>query len=147
MGGPGALPAAPDVDGIAFLEFAVDDAAREALAAMLVGMGFHLAGRHRSKAVALYRQGGIAFVLNSEQGQRGLGAFSASRAIGLRHGAAGRRPCPRPRPRPRTADPRLAGAAWPGRAAIPAVRGPDGTLIYLVGRDAPGRIFGTRTST
>ena len=62
-----ALPRLPEIDGIEFLEFAVDQAARDDLAALLVQIGFHHAGQHRSKDVALYRQGNVAFVLNSEQ--------------------------------------------------------------------------------
>ena len=57
------LPAAPVLDGIEFLEFAVDAPAAAHLAAMLETMGFHHAGRHRSKAVDLYRQGGANLVL------------------------------------------------------------------------------------
>src|SRR3984885_6831219 len=64
--GPG-LPAPAVLDGVAFLEFAVDDAARHELAALLQTLGFRLAGQHRSKAVYLYRQGGVNFVLNAEQ--------------------------------------------------------------------------------
>ncbi|MDP9096562.1 MAG: sugar phosphate isomerase/epimerase and 4-hydroxyphenylpyruvate domain-containing protein, partial [Pseudomonadota bacterium] len=61
------LPAPVTIDGIEFLEFAVDPVAREALTDWLRPLGFKLAGRHRTKDVELYRQGRINFVLNAEQ--------------------------------------------------------------------------------
>src|SRR5262249_21779233 len=59
-------PDAPAIDGVAFLEFAVDDEMAAALARLLSLTGFHRAGRHRSKNVTLYRQGDIHLVLNAE---------------------------------------------------------------------------------
>lgn len=59
-------PAVPEVLGLAFLEFAVDDASAQALDKLIVGFGFARVGRHRSKAVTLYRQGGIHLILNAE---------------------------------------------------------------------------------
>lgn len=139
--GPAALPAAADVDGVAFLEFAVDDAAREALAAMLVGLGFHLAGRHRSKAVELYRQGHINFVLNSEQDTAASEHFQhhgpSVCAMALRVDDPARA-LQRARA---LLIPEWRERLGPGERAIAAVRGPDGTLIYLVGQDAPGADF------
>src|SRR5262249_8931891 len=40
-------PAAPEIGGLAFLEFAVDSSAAKALAALLGTLGFQRAGRHR----------------------------------------------------------------------------------------------------
>ena len=65
----GVLPEPSDIDGVEFLEFAVDPVAREALADWLKRLGFVLVGRHRTKDVDLYRLGSVNFVLNSEQGQ------------------------------------------------------------------------------
>jgi 4-hydroxyphenylpyruvate dioxygenase len=52
--------------GFAFIEFGVyeDEAAR--LGALLVQLGFTRFGRHRSKAVTLYQQGDIRFVVNAQ---------------------------------------------------------------------------------
>ena len=52
---------------MAFLEFAVDAAAGTELAGLLGHLGFRHAGRHRSKAADLYRQGAVNLVLNAEQ--------------------------------------------------------------------------------
>ncbi|MDT7951685.1 MAG: TIM barrel protein [Acetobacteraceae bacterium] len=123
------------VDGVEFLEFAVDPAAREALAAWLRQLGFVLAGRHRTKDVELYRQGPINFVLNSEQDSAASEHFQhhgpSVCAMALRvddpaRAVARARTLLIPDWRERT------GA---GEAQIPAVRSPDGTLIYLVGRE------------
>lgn len=59
-------PPSPAFEGISFVEFAVDGAHAEALGALLVRLGFGFAGRHRSKAVTLFRQGGIHIVLNQQ---------------------------------------------------------------------------------
>jgi len=65
-GGGDVLPAAPVLDGVEFLEFAVDEATGQELAAYLGRLGFRQAGRHRSKAIGLYRQGRVNLVLNAE---------------------------------------------------------------------------------
>ena len=128
------LPPVPEVDGFEFLEFAVDAVTRDALAALLQQLGFRLAGRHRTKDVVLYRQGGIHFVLNSEQDSAASEHFQLHGpsvcAMALRVDdparALGRaRALLIPDWRERV------GA---GEAQIPAVRGPDGTLVYLVPR-------------
>ena len=134
-GGAG-LPPPPALGGVEFLEFAVDDATGAELAALLGGLGFRHAGRHRSKAVDLYRQGGISTVLNAEQDSAAAEHFQQHGpsvcAVALRvddvPGALTRAEallCPR----------------WQERVGaderpIPAVRAPDGTLLYLVGAEA-----------
>ena len=52
--------------GFAFVEFRVDASNAAALGAMLTRFGFMRYGRHRSKAVTLYRQGGIHLVINAQ---------------------------------------------------------------------------------
>ena len=59
-------PAAPTLTGVAFLEFAVDEATDWLLGNVLEMLGFHRAGRHRSKNVTLHRQGSINLILNAE---------------------------------------------------------------------------------
>jgi 4-hydroxyphenylpyruvate dioxygenase len=128
------LPAIPEVDGFEFLEFAVDAATGEALGLLLRQLGFHLAGRHRTKDVVLYRQGGVNFVLNSEQDSAASEHFQLHGpsvcAMALRVDD------------PARAVERARALLIPdwrerigaGEAPIPAVRGPEGTLIYLVAR-------------
>ncbi|MGI4801794.1 MAG: bifunctional sugar phosphate isomerase/epimerase/4-hydroxyphenylpyruvate dioxygenase family protein [Janthinobacterium lividum] len=129
------LEAPTEVDGIEFLEFAVDVATREALATWLRHLGFALAGRHRTKNVELYRQGRVNFVLNAEQDSAASEHFQhhgpSVCAMALQVDDPARAVL-----RARTLlIPDWRERVGAGEAQIPAVRSPDGTLIYLVGRD------------
>lgn len=83
-----AVPPRARVEGVGFVEFATDEAEGRELAALLGQMGFARAARHRRKDVALYRQGGINLVLNTERRGLAHSAFAAhgttAYAIGLR---------------------------------------------------------------
>ena len=137
--GATSLPPPPAFDGIEFLEFAVDEEAGRRLGETLRDLGFHYAGRHRSKSVDLFRQGRINLILNSEQDSAAAEHFQfhgpSVCAMALR-----------------VDDPERAMARatvllcpeWQepigkGERRIPAVRAPDGTLVYLVAPDASGR--------
>lgn len=61
-------PTVPALDGIQFIEFAADEKAADDLDALFTRMGFAHAGQHRSKAVRLYQQGGIHFIVNAQPG-------------------------------------------------------------------------------
>ena len=135
------LPAAPSIDGVAFLEFAVDEAARADLAALLGCLGFRHAGRHRSKSVDLYRSGAVNFVLNAEQDSTAAehfqlhGASVCAMALQVDNvvrtlARAAALLCPEWQER--------VGA---GEERIPALRAPDGTLIYLIQAGAGGPVF------
>ncbi len=129
------LPASPVLDGIEFIEFAVDATARAELAIFLSRLGFRAAGWHRSKAVDLFRQGRVNVVLNAEEDSAAAEHFQLHGvsvcALALRVDDV-----PRALARART----LLAPEWlerigAGERRIPALRGPDGTLIYLVGPD------------
>jgi 4-hydroxyphenylpyruvate dioxygenase len=131
----------PMLDGVEFLEFAVDETAGRELAGFLRTLGFRHAGRHRSKSVDLYRQGGVNLVLNAEQDSAAAEHFQlhgvsvCAMAIRVDNVAltlerARALLCPEWQER--------IGA---GERQIPAVRSPDGTLIYLVQPEAGGRSF------
>ena len=121
--------------GIEFIEFAVDDGAAARLAAWLEKLGFVAAGRHRSKNVTLYRQGDVNLILNAE-------SESFASAFFLLHGpsvcafgfgvddgiqALNRARLYRAQP--------FEGRIGPNELMIPAVRAPDGSLIYLLDRE------------
>jgi 4-hydroxyphenylpyruvate dioxygenase len=136
-----ALPAAPALDGVEFLEFAVDEETGPELVGYLQRLGFHHAGRHRSKAVDLYRNGGVNLVLNAEQDSAAHEHFQLHGpsvcAMAIRVDDA-----PRALRRART----LLCPDWQepigaGERRIPAVRAPDGTLIYLVQPETAERSF------
>ncbi len=137
--GAASLPAAPVCDGVEFIEFAVDEASGAELAGWFADMGFRRAGRHRSKAVELYRQGRINLILNQEPDSAAAEHFQLHGpsvcALALRVDDAGRTLaraeallCP-PWQEP-------IGA---GERRIPSLRAPDGTLVFLVAPDASGR--------
>ena len=126
-------------DGVEFIEFAVDAAASDDLADFLRQMGFRHAGDHRSKHVALYRQGRINLVLNAEPDSAALEHFemhgASVCAVALRVDDAAR------------AVTRAAAMLAPvrreqigaGERSIRSIRAPDGSLVYLVGADPSGR--------
>ncbi len=118
--------------GFEFIEYAAPDP--QAMGALFERMGFTAVARHRHKAVTLYRQGGINFILNAEPdsfAQRFARLHGPSicaiafrvedakaayeRALSL--GAWG-----------------YAGQAGPGELNIPAIKGIGDSVIYLVDR-------------
>jgi 3-dehydroshikimate dehydratase len=136
-----ALPAAPTLHGIEFLEFAVDEITGPELVSFLRTLGFHHAGRHRSKAVDLYRNGGVNLVLNAEQDSAASEHFHLHGpsvcAMAIRVDDA-ERTLVRARA--------LLCPDWQepigsGERRIPAVRAPDGTLICLIEQEDDGRSF------
>ena len=130
-------PAVPSLSGTSFIEFAVDDRAGPALGDWLGRLGFHRAGRHRSKDVTLYRQGGINLVLNAEPDSFAHSYFllhgPSICALGLRTAddlqALGRAEA--------FACARFEGRVGPNELPIPAIRSLDGSLIYFVA-ESPG---------
>lgn len=133
------LPAPPVFDGVEFIEFAVDDATHDSLARFLASLGFRKAGRHRSKHVSLYRQGRINLVLNAEPDSAASEHFllhgPAVCAVALRVDDA-ERALARARA---LLCPDWQERVGEGERRIPAVRAPDGTLIYLVQPSPDGR--------
>ncbi len=126
------LPAQPVLRGIEFIEFAVDETTREALGAFLAPLGFARAGVHRSKQVELWRSGGANIVLNAEPDSAASERFEqhgpSACAMALRVDDAARAAA--------RAEALLC-SVWQerigaGECSIPAVRAPDGTLVYLV---------------
>jgi 4-hydroxyphenylpyruvate dioxygenase len=133
------LPRPPALNGIEFLEFAVDDDAGRRLGEVLRDLGFHYAGRHRSKAVDLFRQGRVNLVLNSESDSAAAEHFQmygpSVCAMALRVDDA-QRALERARA---LLCPEWQEPVGEGERRIPALRAPDGTLIHLVQPDPSGR--------
>ena len=134
----GTLAPAPQVEKPEFLEFAVGARDAQDLGALFKALGFAQSGRHRSKAVDLYSQGDVHFVINREPD-------SFAHAFQLLHGPsvcaltlrvdsveralerAGAMECPI-----------HVGRIGPGEASIPAVDGVEGSLIYFIDGQGPG---------
>jgi len=126
------LPEPPVLGGVDFIEFAVDGVVGHELAQRLESLGFAHAGRHRSKAVDLYRQGGINLILNAEQDSAAAEHFQLHGpsvcALGLKVDDA-HRAIERARA--------LLCKEWrepvgPDERVIPALRSPDGMLFHLI---------------
>ena len=133
------LPPPPRFDGIEFIEFAVDDEAARRLGEQLRDLGLHYVGRHRSKAVDLFRQGRVNFILNSELDSAASEHFQlhgasvcamALRVDDAQQALARARALLCPEWQERVGE---------GERRIPALRAPDGTLIYLVQPHPSGR--------
>ena len=133
------LPAPPVFDGVEFLEFAVDPMTRDSLGQTLTTLGFRRVGEHRSKDVTLYRQGRINMVLNAEPDSSASEHFllhgPSVCAVALRVDSA-QRALARARA---LLCPDWQERVGEGERRIPAVRAPDGTLIYLVEPSENGR--------
>ena len=125
-------PPVPKLEGLGFIEFAVDEAAAESLGTLLLQLGFHRAGHHRSKAVVLYRQGDIHLIVNAQPDSFARGRFDAHGvsvcALGVR-----------------TADPKNAvdratamhskrhdSPTGPNELRMPAIVVPGGNLMYFM---------------
>jgi 4-hydroxyphenylpyruvate dioxygenase len=125
-------PAMPGFTGFSFIEFAVDAEAGRALGTLLERMGFRRAGRHRSKAVTLYRQAGVNFVVNELAhgvAQARFEAYGPSVcALGVRvdDPAAARNRA--------TAllSARFDPPVGPGEVVLPSVVAPGGSIIHFV---------------
>jgi 4-hydroxyphenylpyruvate dioxygenase len=129
---PSGLPPRAECLGVEFIEFAVDEQGASELADLLAALGFVKTGRHRSKAVARYSQGGINIVVNRD-------TEGFAHAYGLMHGtsvcALGLRVSDAQQVMAR-ADALLAQgyrqAVGPGEVELPAIRGVGGSLIYFI---------------
>jgi 4-hydroxyphenylpyruvate dioxygenase len=125
-------PPLPRLEGITFVEFAADAASGPTLGATFEQFGFRRIGRHRSKAVSLYRQGDIHLIVNAEPDSFARERFDAHGtsvcALGLR-----------------TPDPQAAVARavamrsqrhdspiGPDEVAMPAIVAPGGNLLHFV---------------
>lgn len=124
-------PPVPQLTGWSFIEFAADAVTAQRLGDFLAATGFERIGRHRSKAVDLWGQGEVRVVLNREDE-----SFARS-YFGL-HGpsacavALGTTDAPAALARAEAFGcQRVAGRVGANELTIPAVRAPDGSLVYF----------------
>ena len=132
-------PAASAYDGVEFLEFAVDDAQGARLSHWLEDLGFARLGQHRSKAVSLLGQGDIKIVLNAEPYSFAHSFFEShgpslcATALRVQNASTALERARQYKGQP------YRGLVGPNEREIPAVRAPDGSLIYLVEPATPGQ--------
>jgi 4-hydroxyphenylpyruvate dioxygenase len=127
-------------DGFEFVEFTSPDV--PGLEALFGRLGFAPVARHRSKAVTLWRQGGINFILNAEPNsfargfQRAHGPSACAMAFRVADADAALARAVSLGAKP------LEGRNGPGELDIPAIEGIGGSLLYLVDRYGPrGSIY------
>jgi 4-hydroxyphenylpyruvate dioxygenase len=132
-----ALPPRAKVSDTSFIEFAVDRAHAEALAALLRELGFGLTGRHRSKAVERWSQGDINLLINSSDNSfarshyvtHGSGvcaiAFEVDDVASMMSRADALQATT------------FRQAVGPGEMTIPAIRGVGGSLLYFLEPASP----------
>jgi 4-hydroxyphenylpyruvate dioxygenase len=119
-------------DGFEFIEYTAPDT--RALARLFESMGFRGVAQHRSKDVALYRQGDINFVLNHEPDSfaqafaRVHGPSVCAFAIRVKDAAHAYKRALELGAKPHR------GNVGPMELNIPAIRGIGGSVIYLVDR-------------
>jgi 4-hydroxyphenylpyruvate dioxygenase len=132
------LPPSPTVEGAEFVEFTAGDVAASELVALIEGLGFRCAGRHRSKDVDLYSQGEINLIINRERA-----GFAHS--FSLLHGPSVCALALRVDSVDKALERASAlecqsyvGKIGIGEATVPAVAGVEGSLIYFIGSGEPG---------
>nr|WP_246531321.1 sugar phosphate isomerase/epimerase and 4-hydroxyphenylpyruvate domain-containing protein [Streptomyces bathyalis] len=151
-----APPPAPELLGHAFVELTVDDESAPQVSGALTALGFVHTGRHRSKPVELWQQGGSNVVLNrDDRGGGSTGTDGQGAAGGVSAGAGTRTGTGRaevvalavesrdPEQSARRAEALLATPLprrrGPEEAELTAVAAPDGTqLFFCPGGDASG---------
>ena len=126
-------------DGFEFVEYSTPDPA--ALAALFERLGFQAVARHRSKAVTLYRQGDINFILNDEPDSHAARFADVhgpcACAMALRVKDAGKAYA-HALEQGETGVPSKTG---PMELNIPAIEGIGGALVYLVDRYGDDDIY------
>jgi 4-hydroxyphenylpyruvate dioxygenase len=127
-----ALRTRSNVSDVAFVEFAVDQTHADGLAELFRALGFKLMGRHRSKAVVRWSQGGINLLINISQDSlprshyaaHGSGVCAIALTVDdvttmmtradILQATTFRQP------------------VGPGEMTIPAIRGVGGSLLYFL---------------
>jgi 4-hydroxyphenylpyruvate dioxygenase len=97
-------------------------------------MGFKAIAKHRHKAVTLYRQGGINFILNAEPDSFAQRFRAAARPQHLRHRVPGAGRQGRLRACAVAGRLGLCRQAGPGELNIPAIKGIGDSIIYFIDR-------------
>ncbi|HEX3651192.1 MAG TPA: 4-hydroxyphenylpyruvate dioxygenase [Rhizomicrobium sp.] len=126
-------------NGFEFVEYTAPDVSQ--LHAFFEQMGFRAVGRHRSKAVTLYRQGEINFIVNAEPDSHGArfaqahGPSACAMAFRVKDAPAAYRKLIAAGAKP------FANQVGPMELNIPAIEGIGGSVIYLVDRYGDRSIY------
>lgn len=127
-----ALPPRVAVKGVSFVEFTANETEADTLRIVLGQLGFARTGRHRSKSVERFSQGGVNIVVNTEREGLAHAAYlthgTSAYAMGLLVEDA---EATLARARALGAQP-FAQRVNPGELAIPAIRGIGGGVLYFL---------------
>jgi 4-hydroxyphenylpyruvate dioxygenase len=138
------MPARADVEGVAFIEFTVDEAETSVLADRLRALGFRHVGRHKSKRVDVFRQGDINLVVNTDPegfagasyALHGQSAYAMGLWVDDAEAAVARAVA--------LGAERFEQPLKPGEIKMPAIRGVGGGILYFLDRSsALARIWET----
>ena len=126
------LPSRVAIEGVEFIEFATSEREAPALVERLRTLGFRHAGDHMSKRVALWTQGKVRIVVNTETEGFAHSAFLAHGTgicdLGLRVASAADTVA---RARALGAE-TFAQATAPGELEIPAIHGVGGGVMHFI---------------
>lgn len=126
-------------DGFEFVEYTAPDTVM--LDDLFVSMGFRKVAVHRSKNVSLYRQGGVNFVVNAEEGSFGQrfadahGPSACAMAFRVKDAAFAYKELLKNGAKP------VDNPIGPMELNIPAIEGIGGSRIYLVDRYGAQEIY------
>ncbi|WP_133624821.1 bifunctional sugar phosphate isomerase/epimerase/4-hydroxyphenylpyruvate dioxygenase family protein, partial [Phyllobacterium brassicacearum] len=126
------MPAPIEVTGVEFVEFAANEEEARELASLLHTLGFRQTGKHKTKQVARYSQGGINLVINTERegfahssyAVHGTSAYALGLKVADAHATVARA-------RALGAEP-FEQAVGPSELGMPAIRGVGGGVLYFV---------------
>jgi 4-hydroxyphenylpyruvate dioxygenase len=126
-------------DGFEFVEYTAPDVGQ--LNSFFENMGFRAVGRHRSKAVTLYRQGDTNFIVNAEPHSHGSrfakahGPSACAMAFRVKDAPAALKKLVALGAKP------FENHVGPMELNIPAIEGIGGSVIYLVDRYGAHSIY------
>ncbi|MBS3848256.1 sugar phosphate isomerase/epimerase and 4-hydroxyphenylpyruvate domain-containing protein [Devosia sp. BSSL-BM10] len=131
------LPPPAEVEGVAFVEFAVGEAESDDLVAILSALGFRHAARHRAKDIDVWQQGEIRILLNRDREGFAHSSYIVHGAgvcdIGLRLDNS-----TEALERAKALGAKVfEQAPGPGELAIPAIRGLGGSILHFIDGSAP----------
>lgn len=124
--------AAQPLGGFSFIEFGVDEATGQALASTFTALGFEHTGRHRSKAVDLYCQGDIQFVINTQPGSEARQRFDELGPSVCAMGLVAPDPVQAANRAAALLSARHTSPLGPNELQLPAIISPGGAVVHFV---------------
>ncbi len=125
-------PPMPRFTGFTFIEFAADAESARGLDKLFCQLGFQRIGRHRSKAVVLYRQGAINLIVNAQPDSFASGRFDLHGTSVCALGVGTDDPDQAAERATAMRSLRYDGPVGPQEIRVPAVVAPGGNLIHFV---------------